>query len=89
MWIGHHVFPKVRRFDPDSLEVTADIALDADPRGLAFGGGRLWVATENTLLSIDPATDEVTTIAEFGPFPTDTGLTSVAYLDGAVWVSIE
>jgi streptogramin lyase len=89
MWLGHQVFPRVRRFDPDTLEISADIALDADPRGLAFGGGRLWVATENTLLSIDPATDEVTSIAEFGPFPTDTGLTSVAYLDGAVWVSIE
>jgi streptogramin lyase len=89
MWIGHHVFPKVRRFDPDTLEVTADIALEADPRGLAFGDGRLWVATENALLTIDPATDEVTRIAEFGPFPSDTGLTSVAYLDGAVWVTIE
>jgi DNA-binding beta-propeller fold protein YncE len=89
MWIGHHVLSKVLRFDPDTLEVTADIALDADPRGLAFGGGRLWVATENALLSIDPASNAVTSIAEFGPFPTDTGLTSVAYLDGAVWVSIE
>jgi hypothetical protein len=47
------------------------------------------VATENALLTIDPATDEVTRIAEFGPFPSDTGLTSVAYLDGAVWVTIE
>jgi DNA-binding beta-propeller fold protein YncE len=89
MWIGHHVFPKVRRFDPNTLEVTADIPLEADPRGLAFGGGRLWVATENALFSIDPATDEATSIAEFGPFPTDTGLTSVAYLDDAIWVSIE
>jgi hypothetical protein len=47
------------------------------------------VATENSLLRIDPATNEVTSIAEFGPFPADTGLTSVAFLDGAVWVSIE
>jgi hypothetical protein len=89
MWIGHHVFPNVRSVDPDTLEVTADIALEADPRGLAFGDGRLWVATENTLLSIDPNTGEVTNLAEFGLFPTDTGLTSVTYLDGTVWVSIE
>jgi streptogramin lyase len=89
MWIGHHVLPKVLRFDPDTLQVTADIALEADPRGLAFGDGRLWVATENALLGIDPDTGEVTNLAEFGPFPADTGLASAAYLDGTVWVSIE
>jgi hypothetical protein len=89
MWIGHHVRPKVRRFDPLTLEISADVLLEADPRGLGFGGGRLWVATENSLLSIDPATGVVTTVAEFGPFPRDTGLTSIEYLDGDVWVSVE
>jgi DNA-binding beta-propeller fold protein YncE len=89
MWIGHHVVPKVVRLDPHTLEVLAEVPLEADPRGLAFGGGRLWVTTESALLTIDPTTEAVTRTIRFGPFPRETGLTGVAYLDGVVWVSIE
>jgi DNA-binding beta-propeller fold protein YncE len=89
MWIGHHIVPKVVRFDPHTLVVFAEVPLEADPRGLAFGGGRLWVTTESALVTVDPATDAVERTIEFGPFPRDTGLTGVAYLDGAVWVSVE
>jgi streptogramin lyase len=89
MWIGHHVLPKVWRLDPHTLEVSAEVLLDADPRGLGFGGGLLWAATESALLTVDPASGDVTTVAEFGPFPRDTGLTDIAFLDGDVWVSVE
>jgi len=89
MWIGHHVRPKIVRFDPHTLDVVAELPLEADPRGLAFGGSRLWVTTENTLLSVDPATNEVTRTIELGSFPPETGLTGVAYLDSTVWLSIE
>jgi streptogramin lyase len=89
MWVGHHVVPKVVRLDPHTLEVLAEVPLEADPRGLAFGGGRLWVTTESALLTIDPTTEAVTRTIRFGPFPRETGLTGVAYLDGVVWVSIE
>jgi streptogramin lyase len=89
LWIGHHVASKLRRVDPHTLEMVAELPLEADPRGLAFGGGQLWVTTENTLLSVDPATNEVTRTIELGSFPRDTGLTGVAYLDDTVWVSIE
>lgn len=89
MWIGHVIPPKVVRFDPDTLEVLAEVPLEAAPRGLAFGGGRLWVTTERALVTVDPATGAVDRAIQFGTFPRDTGPIGVAYLDGAVWVSIE
>lgn len=89
LWIGHHVSPRVMRFDVDSLEETVELDFDTNPRGLAFGGGRIWVATEDGLHAIDPASNEVTRIVEFGPFPADTGPIGAGFLDGSVWVSIE
>ena len=89
LWIGHHVNPKVKRFDAVTLEETAELQFDTNPRGLAFGGGVIWVATEDGLYAVDPASSQVTRIVEFGPFPFDTGPIGVAFLDGSVWVSIE
>jgi hypothetical protein len=65
--IGHQVSPKVVRFDPESLEFSTELSFDTNPRGLVFGGGRIWVATEDGLYAIDPATDEVARVTEFGP----------------------
>jgi streptogramin lyase len=89
LWIGHHVSPKVVRFDPQSLEFSTKLSFDTNPRGLAFGGGRIWVATEDGLYAVDPQTEEVTRLVEFGAFPPDTGPIGVAFLDGDVWISIE
>ncbi len=89
LWIGHHVSPRVKRFDANTLKESAELEFDTNPRGLAFGGGRIWVATEDGLHAIDPVSNEVTRVVEFGPFPADTGPIGVGFLDGSVWVSIE
>jgi sugar lactone lactonase YvrE len=89
LWIGHHVSPRVMRLGPDTLEESVELEFDTNPRGLAFGGGRIWVASEAGLHPIDPASNEVIRIVEFGPFPSDTGPIGVGFLDGSVWISIE
>jgi streptogramin lyase len=89
VWVGHQVEPEVRRLDPGTGETTARVPLEEDVRGLAFGGGLLWVATDSGISAIDPNLDRVTATIELGHFETDTGPIGIGYLDGEVWVSIE
>jgi sugar lactone lactonase YvrE len=89
VWVAHYV-PEVWRIDPDTARVQAKIRLDAKTtRGIAFGGDRVWVATESGIVALDPATNAVVqTIALIEP-KRETGPTAMAYLDGDLWVSIE
>lgn len=89
LWIGQQVDPKVVRLDLNTMRTIAEVPLETNPRGLAFGNGLLWVATEDGLQVIDPATNAVIRTTEFGTFPPDTGPIGVAFLDDSVWVSIE
>jgi hypothetical protein len=58
-------------------------------RGVAFGGGRVWVSTETGVVALDPATNgAVQTITLLEP-ERESGPTSMAYLDGDLWVSVE
>jgi len=88
IWMGQQ-YGEVWRLDLPTGRAEAKIPVDGPVRGLAFGGGLAWVTTETSLLSIDPATDEVTRrIPLIDPLP-DLGPIGVAYLDGSVWVSVE
>ncbi|MDQ3986675.1 MAG: hypothetical protein M3280_09285 [Actinomycetota bacterium] len=89
VWVGHELEREVWRLDPETTQPTAKIPIDGAIRGLAFGGGFVWVTTEGDLHSIDPATNEVTReIQLMSPSP-DLGPIGVVYLDGSVWVSVE
>jgi streptogramin lyase len=89
LWVSHRVDPRVVRLDRSTLHVSAELPFETNPRGLTFGGGRIWVATEDGLYAIDPATNAVTRTLAVGPFPVDTGPIGIAYLAGSVWISIE
>jgi len=88
IWMGQQN-GEVWRLDPATGRPAAKIHVGGPVRGLAFGGELAWVTTETSLVSIDPATDEVTRrIPLTNPAP-DLGPVGVAYLDGSVWVSVE
>jgi outer membrane protein assembly factor BamB len=88
VWMGQS-YGEVWRLDPPTGRPEAKVPVDGPVRGVAFGGGFVWVTTEASLLSIDPATNEVArTIPLTNPEP-DLGPIGVAYLDGSVWVSVE
>lgn len=89
LWVTHYV-PEVWRIDPDTTRVQAKIHLDAGTtRGIAFGGGKVWVSTEAGVVAIDPATNKVTQTIDLMEPEREVGPTSIAYLDGDLWVSIE
>ena len=79
----------VWRIQPETQAVEAKIAVDGRVRGVAFGGGFLWVATESGAMAIDPATNRVTRSIRLGDFESDTGPKGIGYLAGSVWVSVE
>jgi sugar lactone lactonase YvrE len=79
----------VARLSPVDGSVQATIAVDTPARGIAFGGDRVWVATEGGLSEIDPATNTVVREFRLVERRRDEGGTSVAFLDGTVWLSIE
>ncbi len=89
LWVAHYV-PVVWRIDPETTRLEAKIDLDTPTtRGIAFGGGRVWVSTESGVVALDPATNEVVETIELMEPLRETGPTSIAYLDGDLWVSVE
>jgi len=56
---------------------------------MVFGSGRVWVTTETGLISIDPATNEVSQTIELIERTPEEGPSDVAYVDGSIWVSVE
>jgi ligand-binding sensor domain-containing protein len=80
LWVGHNG-PDLVRVDPGTSEVVARIA--APLASVAEGEGAVWVATMNSVLRVDPATNEVTHTIEL-PGTRD-GTYGIAVGDGAVW----
>jgi DNA-binding beta-propeller fold protein YncE len=89
LWVGHESSPEVWRIDPDTLEVTAMIDIEGRLRGIGLGGGLVWVTTETGLVTIDPATDQVTQSVPLGEFEPETGPRAIGDVGGSVWVSVE
>jgi hypothetical protein len=89
LWLTHYV-PEVWRIDPATARPQAKIHLEAPTtRGISCGGGSVWISTESGLLELDPVSNSIVrTIALIDP-QRETGPTSIAYLDGDLWVSVE
>jgi len=70
--------------DPDTNAVVAAAPLDARPKGIALGGGAIWVGVydDNVLLRIDPHTRRVVRAIAIGGEPAD-----IAAERGVVWVT--
>ncbi len=89
IWVGHALDRQVWRLNRETINVRAKISVEGPVRGLAFGGGVVWVTTESDLVAIDPVSNQVKgrrRITE--PLP-DLGPIGVAYVEGSVWVSVE
>jgi hypothetical protein len=80
LWVGHNG-PDVVRVDPGTAEVAARIA--APVASVAEGEGAVWVATRNSLLRVDPRSNEVTHTVELEGMRD--GTYGIAVGDGAVW----
>ena len=72
-------YGEVWRIDPETTRPTAKIPVDGHPRGLAIGGGLVWVTTETALLYIDPATNEVARMVPLTTQTMDQGPIGVAW----------
>jgi DNA-binding beta-propeller fold protein YncE len=64
MWVTNVNARSISRFDPITREVTANIETGLDRihgslRGMAAGVDRMWLATNQGVLGIDPQTDQV------------------------------
>jgi DNA-binding beta-propeller fold protein YncE len=88
IWMGQQS-GEVWRLDPATGRPDAKIPVGGPVRGVAFGGGLAWVTTETSLLSIDPATNEVARRVPLTNPEPGLGPIGVAYLGGSVWVSVE
>ena len=89
LWVGHQSDREVWRLDPETGEPTAKVPISDAARGVGFGSGLVWVTTETALISIDPATNEVSRTIELMERTPDEGPIGVVYVDGSVWVSVE
>jgi streptogramin lyase len=88
IWVALERSHTVGRLSPSGQSL-AEIRVDSAPRGVVFGGGSIWVATEGGLSEIDTDTNTVVRELRLVNVTHDVGGTSVAYLNGLVWVSIE
>lgn len=89
IWVALERSRTVVRLDPSDGELQAEVRVDTPPRGVVFGGDRVWVATEGGLSEIDPASDSVVRELRLVEVTRSAGGTDVGYLDDIVWVSIE
>jgi streptogramin lyase len=89
LWLTHYI-PEVWRIDPTTARAQRKIHLETPTtRGVACGGERVWVSTESGLLELNPSSNRVVRSINLIPLERETGPTSIAYLNGDLWVSIE
>lgn len=91
VWLSNRPLKKVRRIDPASNTIAAEIEFTKNPcAGLAAGFGSIWVPlcdpSAPALARVDSATNRISTLLPFGPIDTEGGLT----ISGdAVWMAID
>lgn len=90
LWVAHErPAPQIWRIDPETREPIAKIEISGVVRGLAFGEGLLWVATESGLVAIHPSTNTVAKNIALTDPQRDLGPIGVASLNDSIWVSVE
>jgi streptogramin lyase len=89
LWLTHYV-PEVWRIDPTTARAQEKIHLETPTtRGIACGGEQVWVSTESGLLELDPSSNRAVRTINLIEAEHETGPTSIAYLNGDLWVSVE
>ncbi|HYV02563.1 MAG TPA: hypothetical protein VEM93_09575 [Actinomycetota bacterium] len=82
VWAAAEIDEHILRIDPDAGRVSRTIPVEGRPRDVAVGEGAVWVATESSVVRIDPATNRATTVHEFADDPIMPGIAVGA---GSVW----
>jgi len=76
----------VARVDAATGEARYVRILHGRPFGVAAGGGSAWVATDRAVVRLDEATGSVVAAADL-PLADRSGFVSIAYGDGAAWLT--
>ena len=87
-WPGHFPPLLTGRSTPNAVSGAVQyVHLDhGQPFGIAVGGGSAWVATDRAVVRLDGATGKPIGASSL-PRTQSTGFVSVAYGDGAAWVT--
>jgi streptogramin lyase len=59
VWVGNHDDNTLLRIDPKSLDVMRVIGLGVAPIDVEVGTGSVWVLSDQVLLRVDPAINDV------------------------------
>jgi YVTN family beta-propeller protein len=84
VWALNPSLDVVAQIDPRTNTVTRTVSVGAGPAAIAFGAGRIWVASrDGTVSGIDPQTARVVTSVRVGGTPQ-----GIAVGYGRVWVTV-
>lgn len=89
VWVGHRS-GEVWRIEPETGDALAKIEIDGLARGIDIGGDLVWVATNTTLLGIDPSTNQVirsTDLTDGKPAAAE--VWTLVYVAGSVWLTVD
>ena len=67
VWVGNRDDNTLLRIDPKSLDVTRIIGLGVAPIDVEVGAGSVWVLSDQALLSVDPAINDVVATVPLPP----------------------
>lgn len=82
VWVAQSAPDQLVRIDPAKNAVTKVYPVKSVPVAVAYGGGFGWLASGDSLLKVNLATSDVTTIALGGQ------ARELTFADGAVWVTV-
>ena len=98
IWIANSTDRTLTRVDDRTMTIVSTIGLPSQPTALAYGGGRVWVAsldTQHSLTAVDPRSGDVVFSIplrqpglgrfDVGPW---TGASDVAFAYGSVWTTV-
>ncbi len=82
VWVTNYQAGSVSRIDPEANQVTT-IAGAGSGVGITSGGGYVWAATSTGIAKIDPATNSIAVVIEFGAGD----YYELVWDEGIIWVS--
>lgn len=87
LWVAELGTHRVVRYDPDTGEELASVAVESDPWDLQPGPDLLWATERDSgrVIGIDPATAEIAVTVDGIPLPSGLVVTD----DGTVWAASE
>jgi DNA-binding SARP family transcriptional activator len=98
IWVANSTDRTLTQIDDRSMSVVSTIGLPSQPTALAFGAGRIWIAsldTRHSLSAVDPRSGDVLFSIPLrqpglGRFDVGrwTGVSDVAFAHGSVWATV-